>query len=948
MQEAVPTKETWQPILSRYRQSHKAMKQIYQDILKTFTDVVESKVLGDGVTIETLISPSERDAMERCLIVKPTIAFIGQVNAGKSSLANELIGGGTWLPVAPEPCTSRMVRLKYNRELFKQKIPFHGQPEKKKMLKGNRPTEEDIRLSDKEKKDPKVFEVEVLFGVPNPHLYPDLEIIDLPGWSEKETLNTAIREAVEKMASPVLLPVYVLDGNLTVTAVDRQLIELLTKTFTGNKLLFVCNKIDHVDEKLHLDYGADGTLDVNADGSAVYRVAGRENKLVNKAEETFESLKYFGFVHDSETDHHSSNFYAVSAKMSKASRTLATEDPTQLQFGYYDQQYEDFRSHLNSRLDTILMRHVLGMIRTANTVVCRFAEGALTTRAAELSADLRVYAILKEAGEAEQRAYTKCVDFLSKESKAIEDAVMDSFSKAQPTILKNARKIAAKDLVTKSDCPLPLAFLITIAKMASRVLHHEITSRIDDVKEKYVRAFSLFTEVVVGSCDVILSDIFRSIFQPTNNTDVIKMVGNVESSDKAVGAGLGLFFLIPEAVGSAINEIFPDNPVSPKMATQLTGAALKMVKLDEKWKESIAQEFLAGIEVKELAPAILKYCRQKLEERHAQYVESHKQMIALREAKSSRSQEDNERLRVHFAPRIALLLLRLYAMQCALDKGEAEQGEQIGQGHHYIVSTCPYWGGPTTPNSLVLKSFIPLSQDLWGKVARSFYALRTLQGKEETEKYVVKLYGALISSLGGKEEEQRLTLVMERRAMTLPEALRRGLSRDERKLIAYDVAEAFSFLQGQGIPHGNFTAESISLDSQNRAKLDAMKLRPSGKDSWLGCSAYHQAPEVILDKNARNPATDVYSFGVLLWEIFNESLQPPACYSDCTTKEDIKKRVCEEGLRPSKPDHLADEWYGIMEECWKEPEDRPSMEDLATKIKDLVFSNQEEEGYSSS
>jgi serine/threonine protein kinase len=206
----------------------------------------------------------------------------------------------------------------------------------------------------------------------------------------------------------------------------------------------------------------------------------------------------------------------------------------------------------------------------------------------------------------------------------------------------------------------------------------------------------------------------------------------------------------------------------------------------------------------------------------------------------------------------------------------------------------------------------------------------------------------LISSLGGKEEEQRLTLVMERRAMTLPEALRRGLSRDERKLIAYDVAEAFSFLQGQGIPHGNFTAESISLDSQNRAKLDAMKLRPSGKDSWLGCSAYHQAPEVILDKNARNPATDVYSFGVLLWEIFNESLQPPACYSDCTTKEDIKKRVCEEGLRPSKPDHLADEWYGIMEECWKEPEDRPSMEDLATKIKDLVFSNQEEEGYSSS
>ena len=219
MQEAVPRKGTWQPILSRYRQSHRAMKQIYQEMLKTFTDVVESKVLGDGVTIETLISHSEKDAIEKCLVVKPTIAFIGQVNAGKSSLANEIIGGGTWLPVAPEPCTSRMVRLRYSKDPFKQKIPFHGKPEKKQTLKSSRPTAEDIRLSDKEKKDPKVFEVEVLFGVPNPLLYPDMEIIDLPGWSEKETLNTAIKEAVEKMSNPVLLPVYVLDGNLTVTAV---------------------------------------------------------------------------------------------------------------------------------------------------------------------------------------------------------------------------------------------------------------------------------------------------------------------------------------------------------------------------------------------------------------------------------------------------------------------------------------------------------------------------------------------------------------------------------------------------------------------------------------------------------------------------------------------------------------------------------------------------------
>ena len=129
----------------------------------------------------------------------------------------------------------------------------------------------------------------------------------------------------------------------------------------------------------------------------------------------------------------------------------------------------------------------------------------------------------------------------------------------------------------------------------------------------------------------------------------------------------------------------------------------------------------------------------------------------------------------------------------------------------------------------------------------------------------------------------------------------------------------------------------MQLDSQNRAKLDVMKLQLQGEDSWLGGPAFHQAPELHLDENAKHISTDVYSVGILLWEIFSEGLQPPACYADCTNRDDIKKKVCDEGLRPSKPDHLADNWYSIMQDCWKNPEDRPAMEDLTTRIKALVF-----------
>ena len=103
---------------------------------------------------------------------------------------------------------------------------------------------------------------------------------------------------------------------------------------------------------------------------------------------------------------------------------------------------------------------------------------------------------------------------------------------------------------------------------------------------------------------------------------------------------------------------------------------------------------------------------------------------------------------------------------------------------------------------------------------------------------------------------------------------------------------------------------------------------------------------MFLD-NKVGSTSDVYSFGILLWEIFNDSLQPPACYAECHTKDEMQKKVCDEGLRPAKADHVEDAWYSIMQDCWGKPEDRPSMEDLISRIKDLVFPDPEEEGYSS-
>lgn len=61
----------------------------------------------------------EEQKLEANLAKKSTILVVGQTNSGKSSLVNELLGG-TYLPTAEVPCTSRIVRLKYSEHNYVQ------------------------------------------------------------------------------------------------------------------------------------------------------------------------------------------------------------------------------------------------------------------------------------------------------------------------------------------------------------------------------------------------------------------------------------------------------------------------------------------------------------------------------------------------------------------------------------------------------------------------------------------------------------------------------------------------------------------------------------------------------------------------------------------------------------------------------------------------------------
>ncbi len=70
--------------------------------------------------------------------------------------------------------------------------------------------------------------------------------------------------------------------------------------------------------------------------------------------------------------------------------------------------------------------------------------------------------------------------------------------------------------------------------------------------------------------------------------------------------------------------------------------------------------------------------------------------------------------------------------------------------------------------------------------------------------------------------------------------------------------------------------------------------------------------------------SDVWSFGILLWEMFTYGKQP---YDDMTGIETL--RFIEEGRRLARPDRAELEMYSTMLWCWEyRPEDRPSFQEL--------------------
>ncbi|XP_028042139.1 putative tyrosine-protein kinase Wsck isoform X2 [Bombyx mandarina] len=197
----------------------------------------------------------------------------------------------------------------------------------------------------------------------------------------------------------------------------------------------------------------------------------------------------------------------------------------------------------------------------------------------------------------------------------------------------------------------------------------------------------------------------------------------------------------------------------------------------------------------------------------------------------------------------------------------------------------------------------------------------------------------VISLIGICETNTTLLVVLEDIKKTLKEMLLLSRQRDiqnnkfcsitENKVlqICVQVARGMEYLHTRKIVHKKLCCRNMIISENGTVKIAGFGL------SHL--RSLHETPDYtrwtsheMLRQTRYNPKADVWSFGVLMWEVLTLGATP---YSHSGNK-DVGSRILR-GMRPSQPSYVGDELFQVCLQCWQvDPDERPTFSSLVIEL----------------
>ncbi|XP_041762463.1 tyrosine-protein kinase Fer-like isoform X2 [Anopheles merus] len=174
-----------------------------------------------------------------------------------------------------------------------------------------------------------------------------------------------------------------------------------------------------------------------------------------------------------------------------------------------------------------------------------------------------------------------------------------------------------------------------------------------------------------------------------------------------------------------------------------------------------------------------------------------------------------------------------------------------------------------------------------------------------------------------------LLMFLRKNASTLGQRQMMGMCRD--------AAAGMRYLESKNCIHRDLAARNCLIGSENIVKISDFGMSRE-EEEYIVSGGMKQIPIKWTAPEALNfgkytSLCDVWSYGILVWEIFSRGDTPYSGMSNSMARERI-----DEGYRMPAPEGAPPEMYRLMLKCWSyEPESRPHFDEICSVVDALLL-----------
>ncbi|KAM9794311.1 tyrosine-protein kinase Fer [Syngnathus typhle] len=147
--------------------------------------------------------------------------------------------------------------------------------------------------------------------------------------------------------------------------------------------------------------------------------------------------------------------------------------------------------------------------------------------------------------------------------------------------------------------------------------------------------------------------------------------------------------------------------------------------------------------------------------------------------------------------------------------------------------------------------------------------------------------------------------------------------------LAVDAAAGMAYLESKNCIHRDLAARNCLVGEGTLLKISDFGMSRQEDDGVYSSSGLKQIPIKWTAPEALNygrytSESDVWSYGILLWETFSLGVCPYPGMTNQQAREQVEK-----GYRMACPQRCPDDVYKVMQRCWQySPEERPKFAEL--------------------